>query len=263
MNDSSLQCARLRTDQSVPTALFNLDRPSKVVILAIVDPPTDGSFSNDITIEFTSPSSSSITEIRLALLVNYSNFTINNQSREIYNASTLPVMHWQNGIFDTYEHVDLISLDYSHRFTDQDLCQWNLGLWNRLFYNNVSTDPPYAYILKTSNPRLVFTLPDTSNRSGMASPPAPYLHVLYCVPYRLDLTELILIIVFGVLFIISVVTVGILHYMKGDEDSRTHRFERSLHRKTHEHLDQHKDSRVRHRSSASASSVAQDDRSSD
>ena len=181
----------------------------------------------------------------------------------MYNASTLPVLHWQNGNFDTYELVDLVSLDYQHDYSsDLSLCKWNLGLWNRLFSGNISADPTYVYILKTTNPQLLYALADTSNQSMVAAPPAPYLKVLYCVPYRLDVTELILIILFSLLFIISVVTIAILHYLKGDEDSRTRRFERSLHRKTHDPLDPQKSVRARQRSSASMSSIAKDEPSS-
>ena len=79
INDSSLQCARLRIDKNVPSTDFNLDNPSKSCFLLLSINHSISPVNININFNQSSDISSSINEIRLGILVIHSNFTINNQ----------------------------------------------------------------------------------------------------------------------------------------------------------------------------------------
>ena len=92
------------------------------------------------------------------------------------------------------------------------MCQWNDDRWNRLLNKYFM---PYAYFLKTTNTHLIFTLIDTI---VYLTSPSPYLNILYCIPYKLGTTELVLIICFGFLFILFLIILRILHYHKDESN---------------------------------------------
>jgi hypothetical protein len=126
--------------------------------------------------------------------------------------------------------------------------------------NNVS----YVYFLKTTNLQLEYTLINTSDKSSLSLPPAPYLNILYCVPYRLGVTEMVLLICFSVLFISTVSIVGILHYFKTGEDDRVQHIQRYIHdRATNAiHVRNHLKN-TRHRLSIPMSYAEQEDQTPD
>ncbi len=171
-------------------------------------------------------------------------------------------MRWQNSIENTYDLIDLLQFGNQIYENDQSLCKWNSNLWDRLFNSNMSNNVSYAYFLKTTNLQLQFTLIDTSHKLSLSLLPSPYLHILYCIPYKLGITELIIIICFCVLFIASLTLLGILHYFKGGDDNRPRNFDRyHYHHHHHHHGPPHNiflrnhSKTVRHQSSASMSSV--------
>jgi len=90
------------------------------------------------------------------------------------------------------------------------MCQWNNDRWNRILNSSSS----YAYILKTTNTDLLFTLTDTMD----SSPPSPYLNILYCFPYKLGTTEIVLIVCFSTIFILFLIILCILQYHKNESN---------------------------------------------
>lgn len=207
INDSSLQCARLRLNNNIPSSDFNLDNPSEISLFAIIDQlPIKSSVNININFSQSSDSFSSIDQIYIAVSVVHSNFTINNDTTTIYSLNDIVILHWNNSQPNLYQSIDLIQLTDNEYVTDKSMCQWNNDLWNRLFNTNSS----YGYFLKTTNTNLIFTLIDTTNIPA----PSPYLLVLYCFPYKLGSTELILIICSAILFLFFLLILSILHYCK-------------------------------------------------
>jgi len=214
INDSSLQCARLRIDQNVPSIDFNLYNTSQIILFIIINQSLS---SVNIIVNFNQASdfSSSINEIRIGLLVAHSSFTINNQTTPIYSSYQIPILNWKKSQPDTYDLIDLLTIRSDEYKTDTSLCQWNAALWNSLFIGNSTSELPYAYILKTTNTNLIFTLADVEN----ISTPSLYLNILYCIPYQFGTTELALTITFGLLFVLIFVALSILHYLKTADDT--------------------------------------------
>jgi hypothetical protein len=260
-----LQCARLRTNEDISTSAFDLDRPTQIILFIVVDSSSSsGTSPINISIDFdqSSYSPSSINEIQICLLVTSSNFTINNQTTIKYASYDIPIFRWRNSTENTYDLIDLIQIGNQDYESDISFCKWNSNLWNQLFNSNISTNVSYAYFLKTTSFQLQFTLIDTSNISLLLSPPSPYLNLLYCIPYKLGTTEIVIITCFCVLIIGSVVILGILHYFKGGEDNRAQHFERyhnHHHRGTQDIFTRNHSKKVRQRSSASMSSVEHED----
>lgn len=255
LNNSDIQCARLRIDQNVPTSKFNLNTPTQIYLFFVIDPSSNISPVN-IIIDFNSlPGvTTSINEIRLGVLVADVNFTINNQTTE-YTSYEIPIFHWQNFTETSYDLVDLIKFDSDEYRTDTSLCKWNSNIWNRLFNTNTSNNVSYAYFLKTTNVQLDFTIIDPSNISSLLLPPSCYSNILYCVPYKLGVNELILLVCSSVLFITTLIVVAVLHYFKGGDDNRARHFERYYHHHRRYAQDRSNAKKVRHRTSASISSV--------
>ena len=245
--------------------MFDLNRPTEIVLFIIVDQSASKLSSTDITINFnqSSDSPSSINDIRLVLLVTDTNFTINNQNTSKYTQFQIPILHWQNSRENTYDLIDLVYLGNQEYEIDASICKWDSTRWDRLFSGNMSNNVSYVYFVKTTNPQLIFTLTDTSSKSSLLSPPSPYLNILYCVPYKLELTEMVLIICFGVFFICVIITVGILHYIKAGEGNRSRHFERYHHRGVQDKSVKNSPVKVRRRTSVSVSSVEQNDQASD
>jgi len=211
INDSSLQCARLRIDQNVPSSDFNLDNPLEITLFIIIDQLSYISPVN-ININFgqLSDNSSSINEIHLSLLVVHSNFTINNQTASIYSLYDIPILHWKYSQPNTYDLIDLLHLDSDDYQIDKSMCHWNNDQWNRILNSSSS----YAYILKTTNTDLLFTLTDNMD----SSPPSPYLNILYCFPYKLGTTEIVLIVCSSTIFILFLIILCILQYHKNESN---------------------------------------------
>ena len=187
---------------------FNLDNPSQITLFIIIDLVSNTDISPiNININFTKSSniSSSINEIYFSLLVTHTNFTINNQSISIYSPFNIPVLYWTNLQSDRY---DVINIDNNEYKNDKSLCQWKNDQWTHLF----NTTSSYGYILKTTQTDLIFTLVDP-NTSALIS---PYLNILYCIPYKFDSIELILVICAAILFILFLIIVGILHRLKDE-----------------------------------------------
>jgi hypothetical protein len=248
-------------NENVATTSFDLNEPTEISLFIIVDQSSSPNLSPiDITINLdqSSDSLSSINEIRISLLVTHANFTINNETTKVYTPSDIPILLWQNSSDNNYDLIDLFQLDNQQYETDTSVCQWSISQWDRLFSGNKSINLSYAYILKTINPQLAFTLIDTSNISAMPSPPTPYLNILYCIPYKLGITEILLIALSGFLFFVSVVILSILHYRKVEEHQMRH-FQRS-----HIRGGLRRRSKIfRRRTSASMSSMEHDDQASD
>ncbi|CAF2362436.1 unnamed protein product [Rotaria sp. Silwood2] len=261
INDTNFQCARIRIDENIPRAKFDLNRPTQMILFIIIDQSSSNISPIDIIINFTQSSSSPslINEIRLALLVTHTNFIINNQTLTEYTPHDIPIFLWQNSTENTYDLVDVFQIENHEYEIDTSLCKWNLNQWNHLFNRNMSINVPYVYFLKTTNSQLLFTLIDTSNQSSLSSPPLPYLNILYCFPYKLEIAEMILIICFGILFLIAVIALSILHYLKGGENNRTRYFERYYNRKSQNKFIQNQPKPTRQRSDTLASSTEQDD----
>ncbi|CAF0726600.1 unnamed protein product [Rotaria sp. Silwood1] len=260
-NDSNFQCARLRLDESIPIKEFDLNTPTQMILFIILEQSSSNISPIDITINFTQSSSlpSSIGEIRIALLVTHTNFTINNQTTTEYTPSDIPIFLWQTSTENNYDVVDVLQIQNHEYQTDTSLCKWNLDRWNHLFNGNMSINVPYVYFLKTTTSQLLFTLIDTSNKSSLSLPPLPYLNILYCFPYKLEIAEMILIICFGILFIIVVIALSILHYLKGGENNRTRYFERYQNRDVQNKLTENQPEGIRQRLDTVASSIEQDE----
>lgn len=251
------------------TSDFNLENPTQIILFIIIDLPTSSTSPVNIDINFIQSlnSPSSINDIRFALLVTHSNFTINNQVLEQYTPYNIPIFHWQNSVENNFDLIDLIEYDKLVYETDKSLCKWNDSQWNRLFNGNDSNDNniPYVYFIKTTDVQFQFTMIDTYNTSilDLSILPSPYLDILYCIPYKLGLTEIILLICFGVIFIGFIITLCVLHYFKGGEDNRTRHFERyhNHHRNLHENFVRSHIKKVRRRSSATVASgeIEEDD----
>ena len=227
------------------------------MLFIIIDQSPSYSSSIDITINFnqSSDSPSSIDEIRLGIIVSHSNFTINNQSSSMYTPYDIPVFLWKNSTGDPYDLIDVVQIENNVYETDTSLCKWTDNQWNRLLNGNMSSNVSYAYFLKTINSQLIFTLIDTSNISSLLSPPSPYLNILYCIPYKLGVTELVLIVCFSVLFIVVVIVLLIFHYFKGGEDNRTHHFERYHSRGKQDKTTNNQSKELRHRKRESVSTI--------
>jgi hypothetical protein len=131
-----------------------------------------------------------------------------------YTPYDIPIFHWKNSTRDPYDLIDVIQIGNNVYKTDASLCKWDSNQWDRLFNGNMSNNISYVYFLKTTNPLLLFTLIDTNNQSAILSPPSPYLNLLYCIPYKLGVTEIVLIVCFGFLFLVAVVLLIVYHYLK-------------------------------------------------
>jgi hypothetical protein len=178
----------------------------------------------------------------------------------VYTPYNIPIFLWQISTENTYELIDLVQIGNRTYTTDTSLCTWNTTLWDRLFNGNLSMNISYVYFLKTTNPQLTFTLVNTSNPSLSPSPPSPYLNIVYCVSYKLGVTEIVLITCFSVVFVIAVIILGILHYLKGGEDNRTRHLERYHHHRDTQDKSTRKHSKlIRHRPGASKTPIEEDD----
>ena len=267
INDSSLLCARLRTDQYDPATLFDFNVPTQVTLLMIVDapPPAANGSPIDITIGLnqSTDAPSSIDEIRLALLVTQSNFTLNSQRDTVYSSSDVLIVQWLNSSSGTYTIIDTVPMESQNYQADSSLCKWDLRRWHRLFAGNASNAQAYAYVVKTTSPQLIFTVTDPRSPLVTKSPPAPLLSLLYCISYRFGLIELLLTIIFGVLFVAVVITLSVLHYLKNGAENRSRNFERYHHRDTQELAAKQRAKINRQRANQSMSSVELDERLSD
>nr|ACF16065.1 hypothetical protein [Adineta vaga] len=222
-NNSDLQCARLRKNDNVPITTVDLDKPSEIILFIIVDQTSISATPLNIQINFNQSNDlpSSINEIHISLLVTHTTFIINNQTDTIYAPYDLLIFHWRISTENTYELIDHFQLENHDFENDNSLCQWTMDRWNRLFYANLSMNVSYVYFLKTTKSQLLYTLIDTSNKSLDLIAPTPFLNILYCIPYRLGTTEIVLIVCFGFVFIVVVIILLILHLFKGGEDKRT------------------------------------------
>ncbi|UJR23247.1 hypothetical protein I4U23_026267 [Adineta vaga] len=212
-NDSNLQCSRIRINENVPSKDFDSYNLTQLILFIIINySSVDISPVNILmNINTTWNSSSSINNISIALLVTNSSFMINNLTTQIYSSKQIPIFQWKRSNPNFYNLTDLLSLDVNEYKIDTSICKWNFDRWNRLFNNQSLNQSPYAYIFKTTNTNLTFLLTDSTSISNLS----PYLTILYCIPYKFGRTELILIITFGVLFILFLVALSALHYLQG------------------------------------------------
>lgn len=208
INDSSLQCARLRLDDTISSSDFDFNNPSQLSLFIIIDQLSSISPIN-ININFNQTfenSLSSINEIYLSLLVVHSNYTVNNQTTIIYSSNDILILYWNNLQPDLYDPIDSIHLNDDEYETDKSMCRWNNNRWNRLFNINSS----FGYFLKTTNTDLIFIINTTQPTSLLS----PYLNILYCIPYKLGITELIILICSAIFFLLFLLTLGIFRYYK-------------------------------------------------
>lgn len=260
VNNSDLKCARLRINKNTPTSTYEETDPSQIYLFIILDLPSKSTAPVDITIDFDflTNVSSSIEEIRYALLVTGFNYTINNQTTVEYSPYQIPIFRWRNSTNRVSELIDLLPVGHRDYENDKSLCKWNSNRWNRLFNGSESNNISYGYFLKSSTPQLTFVFADMNNISSF---PSPYLNVLYCIPYKLETTEIVIIVCSSVLVIIIVTIIFILHYFKGGDQNRTHHFERYYHSRNDS---RDRDIRtnpntIRHRSSVATVISRQDD----
>ena len=228
VNNSDLQCARLRINENMSTSTFEQPDPSQIYIFIILDLPSKNTAPVDITIDFhlLTNVSSSIEEIRFALLVTGFNFTINNQTTTEYSPYQIPVFRWQTSTNNISDLIDILPFGNREYENDKSLCKWDSNRWNHLFNGSESNNISYGYFLKTSIPQLTFVFADMNNISLL---PSPYLNVVYCIPYKLGITEIVIIVCSSVLVIIVVIILYVFHYFKGGDQNRTHHFERYYH----------------------------------
>lgn len=255
INDTSLKCARLRKDNIILTDNNYLAAPTQMVLFIIADQSESTTPFVNIIINFTqsSNSPSSVNHIRLALLVIGSNFTINNNTNNSYSPYTILIFQWNDPAGNTSDLVDIIGLEPWEYETSTSLCKWNFDRWNRILNGKTPMDVSYVYFLATQQSQLIFTLTKTINR---LVPLPPYLSVLYCIPYKLGVTEVIIIICFSILFTITIIILAILHFCKG-EDIRIRYLELRHNEKVQNITPQATPKSVRHRTSASDSSSEQ------
>lgn len=256
-NDTDLKCARLRTDTSVSTGDFNLQDPSAIILFTILNLSLTSSNFNDITIDFdlSSDQPASIVDIRLALLVTYGQFSINNQTTNLYNSSMIPILHWKNGIFNRYDVIDTIVLEDKLFYDDSSLCKWDLQFWNHLFHDENFPHVPYSYFLQLNTSQLHFTLVGTKNTSALPTTPSPFLNVLYCIPFMMEPTEIVLISLFSFIVCISLIGGCIWHCFRKDYNKPPNYFDLH-HQQMVTPLEKDKKNHVRYRSSASLSASA-------
>lgn len=262
VNGTDLQCARLRTLENNQPAEPDLDKPSQLALFAIVDVAAVQATAVNLQLSFhqSSVSPSSINEIYLSLLVTRSTFVINNQTSVVYAPYNLLTFHWRAANESAFELIDELPLAQHDFETDRSLCQWDDSRWNHLFHGNASTNVSYVYFLKTSQTQFAFTLIDTSNDSTAPPAPDPYLSVLYCLPYRLGTTEIVLIVLFGVTFVAAVAVLSVLHFFKVDDTDRALQLERTYQHHTSTSSTARPSQTVRQRASAATSTGEQDDR---
>ncbi|CAF3863847.1 unnamed protein product, partial [Adineta steineri] len=223
--NSSLQCARLQNVENVPSSdLDSNNTTSPLTLLVIIN----RSSPVNITVNFTESFnfSSPINEIRMGILVTNSTFIINNQTTLTYTSSQIPILLWNKSQPNSYIPADVLSLNDNPYKTDTSLCDWSSDQWNHLFNGNSSNKTSYVYILKTIETNLTFTLVDTKN----ISLPKPYLKILYCSTYTFGTIEIILLVLFGLLFALFLLAIIILHYLKG-ADNLSRYFLRITHNK--------------------------------
>ncbi|CAF0930296.1 unnamed protein product [Adineta steineri] len=261
-NNTNLQCARLRRDENIPIATNDLDRPSQIILFTIIDQPSLQSSPVNIILNFNQSLDlpSSINEIRLGLLVTNSNFIINNATTQVFTPYNIPIFQWQASDTNTYNLTDVLQLENGDYITDKSLCKWNLNQWNRLFNGNSFSNISYVYFLKTTDSQLSFTLINTTNKSSSLSIPSPYLDILYCVPYKLGTTEIVLLVCFGLIFITVVIILSISHYLKsGDDNQATRRLQDYYHRNGEDNYLRKQFKDIRHRGNISALPSEHDD----
>lgn len=218
----------MRFNENVPISTFEQNNPSQIYLFLILNQRSLTIAPIDIIIDFNLPVniSSSVEEIRLGLLVTGSNFTINNQTNTQYNSNKIPIFHWQQSTGNISEPIEILPFGDQEYDNDKSLCKWDMNRWNRLFNGSLSNNISHVYFLKTSIPQLTFTFIDVNNISSLLT---PYLNILYCIPYKLGITEIILIICSSTLVIVVVIIVYILHYLKGGDHDRARHFERYYH----------------------------------
>ncbi|CAF1664418.1 unnamed protein product [Adineta ricciae] len=216
-NDSSLQCSRLRLYENVSSRDSDQYNLTQLTLFIIVNQsPADSSSPVSILLNFDSlwNNSSAINEIRTGILVIHSDFIVNNQTTKVYSSNQVPIFQWKKSNPEVYNRTDLLLLNIDEYTSETSMCKWNLDRWNRLFYNQSSSESTYAHILKTTNTNLTFILTNATNGSN----PSPYLTILYCIPYKLGKTEVILTIIFSIIFILFLLTLIALHYLKGADN---------------------------------------------
>lgn len=253
LNDTDIQCARLQVNENIAILNSKTNNFDLMNLFITIDQVSITNSPLDITIDFTQSQDlpSSISEIHFSVLVLRSNFTINNQTTIEYSQYEIPIFRWQNSTSNTYDLIDIIRLNPNDVKTDKSLCKWKPNRWDRLFDFNTKNNLSYAYFLRSTSSQLLFTLINTTNTSVV---PSPLLNVLYCVPYKLGLTEIVLLACLGAVFLTTFIVLSISHHFKGEDENRTHHFERYYnHRRTTQQIDprRHSLENIRHRSNAS------------
>ncbi|CAF0760447.1 unnamed protein product [Adineta ricciae] len=228
VNNSDLQCARLQKDEDVQISSADVDKPTELVLFILIDRLSTTSVPADIEINFSQSDDtpSSIQNIYFSLLITQSNFTINNQTNNAYLPYNILTFRWNTFNETDYELIDQFSVANQYTSQETSLCRWNGDQWNRLFYENQSTNISYVYFLKTYSSQLSFTLINASNKSLGLAAPTPFLDVLYCLRYRLGVLEIVLITCFGFAFLTAIVVLAVLHLFKREQVDRTHHFQR-------------------------------------
>ncbi|CAF1519478.1 unnamed protein product [Rotaria magnacalcarata] len=213
INDSSLQCARLRMNENVQLSDSNIYNSSPILLFIIVNQSSSTSSPLNLIINFTESLDFPllVNEIRLGILVIQSNFTINNQSELLYSSYDIPTLNWKNSNSNVYDLFDIVHLDSNENENDlYTMCQWTFDRWNQIFNGNSSNKSSFVHILTTENADLMFTIMNPTN----LVPPAPYLNILHCFPYRLETTELVLVLCSMFIFIVLLTMLIFLHCRK-------------------------------------------------
>ncbi|CAF3736443.1 unnamed protein product [Rotaria socialis] len=212
INDSSLQCARLRMNENVQLSDFNIFSSSPIILFITVNQSSPNSSPLNLIINFTESLDFSlqVNEIHLGLLVIQSNFIINNQSELVYSSHDIPILNWKNSNSNEYDLVGIVHLDNNENENNLNMCQWTFDRWNQIFNGNSSNKSSFVHILTTENTNLMFTLMNPTN----LLPPAPYLSILHCFPYRLETTELILVLCSMFIFVVFLSMSIFLHCRK-------------------------------------------------
>ncbi|CAF4669503.1 unnamed protein product [Rotaria socialis] len=185
---------------------------SPIILFITVNQSSPNSSPLNLIINFTESLDFSlqVNEIHLGLLVIQSNFIINNQSELVYSSHDIPILNWKNSNSNEYDLVGIVHLDNNENENNLNMCQWTFDRWNQIFNGNSSNKSSFVHILTTENTNLMFTLMNPTN----LLPPAPYLSILHCFPYRLETTELILVLCSMFIFVVFLSMSIFLHCRK-------------------------------------------------
>lgn len=229
-------------------------------LFIIIDQPAKNKSPLDITINFTQSQDfpSSINEIRFSIQVPHSNFTINNHTTMEFNQYEIPVFHWQNSTANTYDLIDIIRLNSNNIPTDKSLCKWAGDQWDRIFNINIHNNFSYVYFIQSNNSQLSFTLNDTTNNTSII--PSPFINILYCVPYKLGLTEIIILACFGAVFLTAIILLSIVYHYKGEDQEQIRYFKHYYAHRRHTLSDPHRHflQDIRYRSNSSIYTLHED-----